>query len=467
MVTRQKKKIILNYPPASSVWHIPAGISLITSMLRNRGHEVMQRYGHIIGLENVLRQHGGVSVEEALRIIRDPKSKILDWYAARKTFERVSAAVATKDHFSVQRNNVLYISEHYDGTIDRLLKAIGKREENIFYGYFSGTEIPLAKAMNPDVYAIGIADERQLIPGLILASLVKDELPQTKVIVGGNFWSRVKPAFTHPDFAKLFKHFDAVVYREGFQPMMEFAETLKPESASGTVWKDGNEIKINPQTDRPTAFETLPAPAMDGGARQWSPDSVPSLYTMSNCTMKCGFCAISAGSDTFLQTPRMMSQEKIAETMIQTGEKRFDIFDETFPINRQLALGQELKRRGYEAVWNCYLTVTKDLFGPKRAEELYQAGCRGVQLGLETLSRDTLLREAKSWNHPETYGVILKNLADAGIQTHVFLITGLPGEPLHSSLRWLPFIEDFGEHILTIKAGRYRLTRNQKGRRVQ
>jgi hypothetical protein len=154
-----------------------------------------------------------------------------------------------------------------------------------------------------------------------------------------------------------------------------------------------------------------------------------------------------------------MSPRRIAEHMVALGSTRFEIFDELFPIPRQIALGKELKRINYSATWECYLTVTDQLLKPEVCANLYEAGCRAVQLGLETLSPDTLSRENKRWNTPKNYGVILANLKAAGIQTHVFLIVGIPGESLHRGLAWTAFLEKHGENILTIKSGRYRLTR--------
>jgi hypothetical protein len=176
--------------------------------------------------------------------------------------------------------------------------------------------------------------------------------------------------------------------------------------------------------------------------------------------MSCGFCAIAAGSDTYLGRPRSMSARRVAEHMAVSGASRFDVCDELFPVNRQLALGDALRRIGHKATWQCYLTVTHDLTRPETCQWLYEAGCRAVQLGLETLSPDTLARENKRWNAPESYGIILDNLKAAGIQTHVFLMVGVPGEPLHWGLRWLPFLERHGDSVLTIKSSRYRLTRH-------
>ena len=460
MMLVQRRRVVLNYPPVSSVWHLPVGIAQLAAVLRSDGHEVVQCYGHILGLEYVLKEHGGADIERALAIVSDPQSDINALYDARMIFERVSRGIATDDKFEVARNNVSYVSSYYDGSVERALEAVRNREQHLWYDYFTKVELPLVRDFRPDIYGISIADERQFIQGLILASMVKDEFPNCLVVLGGNFWSRVPNVFQLPKFVEFFNHCDAIVYREGFQPLQQLAATLNPDYASGVVWRKNGEVVVNPATQSPTDFETLPTPDFDGGARQWSPDFVPSLYTMSNCPMACGFCAIAAGSDTYLGKPRVMTPRRIAEHMANLEATRFEIFDETFPIPRQLALGKELKRIGLPATWNCYLNVTDHLAKPEICEKLYEAGCRSVQLGLETLSPDTLLREHKQWNTPENYGRILANLKAAGIQTHVFLLVGIPGEPLHWGLKWTAFLEEYGDSILTIKSGRYRLTRH-------
>ena len=455
----RNRRIILNYPPPSSVWHLPLGVAQLTPLLQARGHTVVQRYGHITGLEHLLKAHGGPTIERSLRAIRQSSSTIHDLHAARIHFEQVSSSIPTNDVFVVERNNVRYTSKDHDGSVAGVLRAINARESNLWYPYFKEVELPIATDFQPDIYGISISDEKQFIPCWILASMIKEALPETLVVLGGNLWPRIKSAYHLPEFAELFDYCDAIVMREGYQPIVELAETLRPSDTSGTVWKDGTAIvHINPGTPSPTILERLPTPVLDGGARQWSADDVYPLQTMSNCPMHCGFCAISAASDTFLQKPRMMSTERIAHHMIALGTHRFDIVDETFLVQHQIALGAELRRVGYSATWHCYLTITNDLLNPDLCHRLYDAGLRGVQLGLESLSPETLSREHKTWNTPANYGRILQNLRAAGIQTHVFIIIGIPGEPLHHGLRWLSFLEQYGDSILTIKAGRYRLT---------
>ncbi len=459
------RKVILYNAPAYSVWHHPGGTTQLTAVLRQRGHNVRQRYGHIIGLEYLLKAHGGEDVEKLLNNIRGPNAKptLAGYYAARIRFEQISRDIKTEDRFFYERNNVVYQGATQDGSIEGTLKALMSREKNLWYEYFMNVELPVARDFQPDVYGISTSDERQLIPGLVLASLIKEALPNTLVVLGGNIWPRLTKAFSEQEFVEFFGFVDAIVYREGYQPLTELVSTLDPSAASGTAWLNSGVVTVNPPTATPTEFKDLPTPHFDGEAKPWSPDPVLTLYTASNCRKRCGFCAISGQSDTHLGAPRFMSPRKIAEDMAATGESKFDIVDELFRYDFQLELGAELRRIGYEATWQCYVTMenpaNRKLTDPAVARDLYTAGCRSVQLGLESLDPNTLLREFKGWNKPKNYGAILANFKNAGIHTHVFLMVGIPGEPLHVGFKWIGFLAEHGDSILTIKSGRYRLMR--------
>ncbi|MFE7194678.1 B12-binding domain-containing radical SAM protein [Kitasatospora sp. NPDC057541] len=436
------------------------GIAYLTAILEERGHHVVQHYGYVEAVEHVLRRHGGDPVDEALRTVRDPGASILRRHDARRLFEEVSASTASAfEDFGVERNNVKCDSRYFKGDVGELRWVLDHREEHVFHDYFAGTELARIRAAGADVVGISVADERQLVSACVLASLVRERLPHVRLFLGGNYWARTMDAYHDPAFAALFDHWDAIVYAEGFRPVVALVEGAEPATVPGVVWRDGDTVRVNPRTPAPVDYESLPTPVFDRGIRQWSPDFVPPLYTMSNCPMRCGFCSIAAGSDSFLHKPRVMSERRVAEHIAALGVERVDFVDEYLTIPRQLRIGRELARIGHRATWQCYLTASDQLLKPETCRALAEAGCSAVQLGLESLDPDTLRQEAKPWNHPANYGRILRNLHDAGIQVHVFIIVGVPGEPINRSLRWLPFLEEHGEHILTIKSGRYRLTR--------
>lgn len=451
----------MNYPPVSSPWHLPVGTSWLTALLRQDGHDVQQRYGHIIGLEYLLNDWNAKQAKVALDAIRNPSSTIIELHEARMTLEDISKNIGKRDKFIISRNNVRYAAAGYDGTIFSLLHCILIREYNLWHGYFARVEVTSAREFKPDIYGISINDERQIVPGYILAAMIKESCPNTLVVLGGNVWSRLHHAFQLPEFAKLFDYFDVIAYSEGFEPVRTLASNLEPSNTPGVLWRSGKKVIVNRKPEMPVRFDMLPMPHYDGGARIWSPDNVLPLYTMSNCPQRCDFCSISAGSETFLGNVRSIPPRKVAEWMKELAPlaTRFDFFDETFRISRQIAIGKALREIGHTATWQCYLTITDRLLDKDICKRLYDSGCRAVQLGLETLSNVSLDQMSKRWNTPENYGRILQNLFEAGIQVHVFIIVGLPDESMTETLRWLPFIERYGEYMLTIKPSRYRLSR--------
>ncbi len=469
---RRRTRVIVVEPPAFNPVHIPSAVSLLSAVLAEDGHDVEPQWGHILGLEHLFLSQGNQSDKErvkwALHIVRSADASVHDQYLARKIFEKTSEAIATKDKFRYERNNVIYASQYQDGTIAGVLRGIADRENHLWYSYFSEVEVPHAKLFWPHMYCISVGDERQLFPGMILASMVKDALPGCKVIVGGNFFGRIPDPRKYPDFEKLFDHVDGICYAEGFQPIVQMARRLDVATTSGMIWRKGSEVVVNPRTNYPTKFTTLPTPDMYGSAAPWSPDWTPSLYTKSHCPLACNFCAIEAQSDDFAAgrlddrpkiAPRSMTPMQIAKQMQSMCAHKFDIVDALMSISEQLELGKALRTIGYEATWQCYLTVTDNCLKPQVAQSLYDAGCRSVQLGLETLRPETCFQIQKQWNHPSGYHKILENFRNAGIHTHVFLIIGLPTEPLSEGLRWVGFLERYGRNILTIKSGRWRPAR--------
>src|SRR3989344_8135977 len=141
-----QRRVILNYPPASSVWHLPVGIAQLAACLKANGHEVIQRYGHILGLEHLLLSHDLESTSKALAIIRNPNSDIGSLYWARKAFENVSFSVPNNDkRFVVERNNVSYVAGYYDGTISSSTEAVRNRESHLWFDYFYSVELAIVE----------------------------------------------------------------------------------------------------------------------------------------------------------------------------------------------------------------------------------------------------------------------------------------------------------------------------------
>lgn len=453
--------ILLINPPAASVWHLPAGIAYLAGYLEACGHEVIQSYAHIKGVDCILRK-ADTEMGRALRIVRDGAASISDRYWARMAMESVSRSIKTDDTFRIQRNNVVYDSPFYDGTVEGAIQAIREREKSVWYDYLSNHERKLVARVAPGICGISIGDQRQVVPGFILGSIIKDAFPSIKVVLGGNIWPRLAHAFSLPGFSTLMEMTcDAIVVSEGFVPLNAFASGAPREKISDLAWVDETKLVRVNCGSLAVDFNSLPSPVFgeSEGATQWAPDRVVPLYTASNCVKQCGYCDISGGSSTFMKQPRQMDVEHVVRDMVTSGATRFDFTEELLNIDRQIDIGRALRQVGYPATWQCYTTITKDLLELGRCQELADAGCRAVQVGLESLDQMTLARERKGWNRPEQYGQILNNLRGVGIQVHAFIILGIPGESAQAQLQWPAFIKQYGSSLLTIKASRYQLTR--------
>jgi hypothetical protein len=208
----QRRRVVLNFPPAGSVWHLPAGTSQLTSVLKQKGCDVVQRYGHIIGVEYLFNSLGDPEVYNALSVVRSNSATIQELYHTRLALENASTRFETDDKFSFERNNIYYHSKYQDGTICGAIEGIRQKEKHLFYTYFREIEIPIVSEFKPDLYGVSVGDERQLIPGLVLASMVKESSPDTTVVVGGNLFSRI---YNHKSFEKdfpdLLGYFDGIV----------------------------------------------------------------------------------------------------------------------------------------------------------------------------------------------------------------------------------------------------------------
>lgn len=459
MAARTGKTIWLTDPPVASPWHTRAGTAIVTAYLQTRGHEVVLHSGYLEGLEHVLREQSPDEIDWALNAIRDERSDIKTLWMARQILERVSLAVPNEDKFMVRRNNVHYISKFYDGTVEMALQAIRERESNMWFRYMTQVVVPHATRAKPHICGISVGDERQFIQAIILASLLKEALPSALIVLGGNFWSRVTGVFELPVFGKLFDRCcHALVYAEGFKPLEEMAATLRPETASGTVYRKGNQLIVNPRTEEPVDFDLLPTPVFDRSVRQWSPHFVPGLYTISNCWHKCKYCSIAAGSDTYLQRPRFMKEETVARHMMALGATHFEFFDETLHTPRQVKIGAILRANGYIADWNCYSLSSDEFLKKEVCEAVAKAGCGSIQIGLESMVPEALYAQRKPWNHPRNYQAITDNLAEFGTLVHIFIQLGLAEEKLTDGLRWLPFLAD-NKSVVSVKSGRNRHTK--------
>jgi ribosomal protein L37AE/L43A len=194
---------------------------------------------------------------------------------------------------------------------------------------------------------------------------------------------------------------------------------------------------------------------------------------------KCTFCDINSGYDTHYEIEELKFAKPICKRFRKLdlviedikilrqkyNTQFFSFTDEWFLGGHMREFSEKLQQEGLvgredgqDIQWEAYARFEPLFLKREICRKIAKGGCRFLQFGLESISIETLRRMRKG-NRPAHYHNILENCQRTGIWTHVFLILGYPGEPLHDVLPLFDFINMHNDLITTIKPSRFQLTR--------
>lgn len=232
---------------------------------------------------------------------------------------------------------------------------------------------------------------------LLWAKIIKEINQNIKIIFGG-------PHATHLPHETLHSNYvDIVVRGEGEETITEvtnaFGREESLEAIKGVVFKDKSETVIdNGQRPLITDLDSLPFPAhellnMDryrsNPTRRFSTRKFGTVTTLRGCSYRCIFCSQTFGKEVRYRSPENVVDE--LEFLIKqygVGELRF--LDDDFAINpeRSIRICDLIIKRGFDLIWNCNCKVNNasvELF-----KAMSKAGCKGVLIGVESASQETL-----------------------------------------------------------------------------
>lgn len=274
-----------------------------------------------------------------------------------------------------------------------------------------------------------------------LSRLVKSILPETLVVLGGGM-----PSAAFKILLKTCVEVDAVCKGEGEKPMLElvnskdFKKTL--ETHPSFITRQGLEYGKVPNFDYVIDLDEIPMldysliDLADYNAR--SIDKVysyeknkieMSIHTSRGCPFSCVFCSNPAlhGKDV-----RMMSIDRV-ENEIRRMRDEFGmnvllVEDDHFFHDKERA--KEILRRiaklGIRAEFPNGLAVYA--INDEVADLLSKAGVSAVALAVESGSDYVLNKIIKKPLKKKLIKPAVDSLRRAGVKSHVFIVTGLPGE---------------------------------------
>ena len=265
---------------------------------------------------------------------------------------------------------------------------------------------------------------RELIDTLERAnSKAQTQKPKSK-----GWWPGVEPEFEERLY-KLFTETDP-----DWQPAWLDDETgfFPLKHIKGLVWRDGNEIVVNP--DRPFIrnLDDLPLPRHDLlPLKAYRAPLVRSPYafvvTSRGCPGGCRFCIkhVSYGHSVRFRSPENILTEM--ELLVSLGVRSIHMYADLFTVSREQVVGlcELILERGLRLRWTCNSRV--DFVDPEMLRLMKQAGCWMISWGIESGSEEVLRRTRK--------GIVLEQVEralrwsrEAGIRNWGYFIIGLPGE---------------------------------------
>ncbi len=285
---------------------------------------------------------------------------------------------------------------------------------------------------------VGITSSVIAIPSaLVVSRLVREELPGSKVVIGGPAATTCADELIHHD------SIDLLVVGEGEETMVELSAFLlgrenslsSLKKISGLMYRDGSEIIITGERSVIADLDSLPFPdresmfVLGDNGELKAVLSNADILASRGCPYPCKFCCAFLTWGT--RKTRFRSVDNILAEIIYLnrtyGQRKFVFWDDLFTASRKrtIELCAKIIKNVTDIEWVCLVrlnTIDAELLALMR-----DAGCREIQVGIESGNDRVLNHIGKDL----TVNIILEKTAliqASGIRWMAFLIIGFPTE---------------------------------------
>lgn len=450
--TGDLQTLLINVP-VSTPLHPQANLPFLAGFLKQEGYRVQAIDANIGFFRWILDAEAAAACQDPA-LLENPV-RMLECYAEVEAVLAEKAAAYRGLSLDLRGVQLAYDRIHFD----QVLAALDDREANPFLPYFESLlDEHLAKAA-PRIIGIGLAFQDHVIAAFTLARLVRQRLPEAKIVLGGQMITRCHDTLTAD--GSLDSFWDYLVLWDGELPLLDIhrKEIDGQDVSMRNVIAHGATMEVPMRAEYGFDLDSLANPDfsdIDFGAYLY-PDAIVPLQTARGCYAECQFCAIPQGSNTgFRQrgVERLLDDiETVREqTRAATGQPAtyFKFMDDTSSAKKLLRFAEAVEERGLPIQWETFTRLDKAFASREVMDQLYRGGCRKLMWGLETNDPDVLSSMDKRIN-PGNTTRILQLAADAGILNFVFVLVGFPGETRDARDRLADYIiEHDGIHVLTI-----------------
>lgn len=282
-----------------------------------------------------------------------------------------------------------------------------------------------------------------------IANIAKQVSKEIVTVYGG-----CHATFTIEDTLSSIRDIDYIVFGEGEATFLELVNFLirgrgAVENMAGIGFRGNGSVVRNPPRARISDLDSLAHSRhlLDMEKYDIKLDTdldlpATTILTSRGCPYSCSFCSASA---MFGKTYTMKSAKKVLEEIHycieRYGIKGIRFFDSTLTLNRAhiLSLTKELKTITPRLPWFCEIRV--DTVDRELLRAMREAGCYGVDCGVESVSEHVLERIGKKIS-PEQVINAMKWCKELGIRTVAYFSFGHIGETWLDTKKTLDFIDN-------------------------
>lgn len=289
----------------------------------------------------------------------------------------------------------------------------------------------------PEYVGFSIPFPGNLYSALRCAQWLKTNKPNIKVVIGGGYVNTELRQITD---GQIFDYIDFLTFDDGELPILRILD--QGEMIRTLYRNDQHEIvRVNFDSTDNIPFAEVSAPDYDGLLDNkylntidltnpmhalWSNGKWNKMTLAHGCYWgKCAFCDGTLDYvKRFEKAPVKMLVDRIEAVVAQTGISGFHFVDEAAPPALLRQLAEEIIARRITISYWTNIRFEKS-YTPELCYLLAKSGCIAIAGGLEVAS-PRILKMINKGITIESASLALKNLTDAGIMTHTYLMYGFP-----------------------------------------
>lgn len=305
------------------------------------------------------------------------------------------------------------------------------------------------EAYKPDI--LGISCKSYWIQDTYkLVKLIKEKLPQTILVAGGNHISSLPR-----ESLQMFPEFDYLVIGEGeitfFELLEAFNNKIDIPNVAGIAYVSDGKVTFNPPRERIKNLDVIPLPAYDLLPElrkhyipvfNYSPGYPAfSIVLSRGCPAKCRFCTQITFGHRVTQHSAEYLFRHIEELYFKYKIKNIIFDDDNLLLNKKqlYAFFKMLREKKMKISFSLQTRV--NFIDDERLSQLKEAGCKKIMLGIESGSQEMLDNMRKDITLDQIRHAV-KLIKKYKIHTLGFFLIGFPGETIESMKQTAEFIKE-------------------------